>query len=83
MTTWPLTDSVTATLADLESYASVPKDAAVVAWPVSHTRPDIANSKRDIEFTVKAQVLKLKEDATEAEAEKPKEADQKEVKDEL
>ncbi|KAK1497970.1 hypothetical protein CTAM01_07607 [Colletotrichum tamarilloi] len=57
-----------ATLADLSSYQAVPKDAAVVAWPVSHTRPDTANGKRDIEFTVKAQVLKVKEVAPEAEA---------------
>ncbi|KAK1673792.1 hypothetical protein BDP55DRAFT_669236 [Colletotrichum godetiae] len=67
-----------ATLADLGSYQAVPKDAAVVAWPVSHTRPDTANDKRDIEFTVKAQVLKTKEGASEAEAaEEAKVADEK------
>lgn len=50
-----------------------------MAWPVSHTRPDTANDKRDIEFTVKAQVLKVKEIASEAEAdaEESKVADEK------
>ncbi|GKT51418.1 uncharacterized protein ColSpa_11599 [Colletotrichum spaethianum] len=71
-----------ATLADLGNYQAVPEDAAVVAWPVSHTRPDIANHKRDIEFTVKAQVLKLKDGATEGEADK-KAAPSEPAKDEL
>ncbi|KAK1982992.1 hypothetical protein LZ30DRAFT_589375 [Colletotrichum cereale] len=45
-------------LADLGNYKPAPEAGAVVAWPVSHSRPDVANNKRDIEFTVKAQVLK-------------------------
>lgn len=58
-----------ATLADLANYQAVPRDGAVVAWPVSHSRPDVDNNRRDIEFTVKARVLKLNEGATEGEVE--------------
>lgn len=65
----------------MSGYQAVAKDAAVVAWPVSHTRPDTANGKRDIEFTVKAQVLKITESVSEAEAdagtEESKVADEK------
>ncbi|WQF89167.1 hypothetical protein CDEST_14181 [Colletotrichum destructivum] len=57
------------TLADLANYQAVPRDGAVVAWPVSHSRPDVDNNRRDIKFTVKARVLKLNEGATENEAE--------------
>ncbi|GJC97944.1 Phenylacetaldoxime dehydratase [Colletotrichum higginsianum IMI 349063] len=57
------------TLADLANYQAVPRDGAVVAWPVSHSRPDVDNNRRDIEFTVKARVLKLNEGATEGEVE--------------
>ncbi|GKT60886.1 hypothetical protein ColTof4_01005 [Colletotrichum tofieldiae] len=73
-----------AALADLGNYQAVPGDAAVVAWPVSHTRPDVANHKRDIEFTVKARVLKRKEAATEGDAEeKAAAAPSEPAKDEL
>ncbi|KAF9882498.1 hypothetical protein CkaCkLH20_00534 [Colletotrichum karsti] len=72
------------TLADLSNYSPTPKDAAVVSWPVSHTRPNLDEKKRDIKFTVKAQVLKLKEGATEAVAgEEAKAANVQESKDEL
>ncbi|KAF6816915.1 hypothetical protein CMUS01_12185 [Colletotrichum musicola] len=50
-----------ALLTDLNNYSDVPKDAAVVAWPVRHSRPNVAQGGRDIEFTIKAQTLKLKE----------------------
>ncbi|KAK2011655.1 hypothetical protein LZ32DRAFT_659477 [Colletotrichum eremochloae] len=72
------------TLADLSNYKAVPEDGAVVAWPVSHSRPDVDNHKRDIKFTVKAQVLKRKEGAADGEAvgeEKP--APSEPVRDEL
>lgn len=78
-----------ATLADLSNYSATPKDAVVVSWPISHTRPNTAQKKRDIEFTVKAQVLKLKEGASEAVEESPRVINEKEaepsqpVKDEL
>ncbi|TQN69913.1 hypothetical protein CSHISOI_05431 [Colletotrichum shisoi] len=80
------------TLADLANYQAVPRDGAVVAWPVSHSRPDVDNNRRDIKFTVKARVLKLKEDATEngaetekteSEKKKEKEAPSDSAKDEL
>ncbi|KAL0930172.1 uncharacterized protein CTRU02_214992 [Colletotrichum truncatum] len=58
-----------ATLTNLENYSPTAKDAAVVAWPISHTRPNIEEKKRDIEFTIKAQVLKIKESAKEAQKE--------------
>ncbi|KAK2040723.1 hypothetical protein LZ31DRAFT_473999 [Colletotrichum somersetense] len=67
-------------LADLGNYKAVPEDGAVVAWPVSHSRPDVNNHKRDIKFTVKAQVLKRKEGAA-VEEEKP--APSEPVRDEL
>ena len=51
-------------------------DGNVVAWITEHTRPVLKDKKRDIEFTVKAQVLKEK-----TEAEKQKAA--KEAKEEL
>ncbi|EQB58135.1 hypothetical protein CGLO_01656 [Colletotrichum gloeosporioides Cg-14] len=78
-----------ATLADLSNYSATPKDAVVVSWPISHTRPNTAQKKRDIEFTVKAQVLKLKEGVSEAAEESPRVVNEKEaepsqpVKDEL
>ncbi|GJC85336.1 hypothetical protein ColLi_08174 [Colletotrichum liriopes] len=76
--------SAIAALADLGNYQAVPGDAAVVAWPVSHTRPDVANHKRDIEFTVKARVLKRKEAAAEGDAEeKAAAAPSEPAKDEL
>ncbi|OHF01505.1 hypothetical protein CORC01_03261 [Colletotrichum orchidophilum] len=70
------------TLADLSSYEAVPRDAAVVAWPVSHTRPDTANNKRNIEFTVKAQVLKVRQDGSEAEEEADADVEESKVAEE-
>ncbi|WDK20862.1 hypothetical protein CGRA01v4_12151 [Colletotrichum graminicola] len=68
-------------LTDLGNYKAVPEDGAVVAWPVSHSRPDVDNHKRDIKFTVKAQVLKRKEGGAVEEEEKP--APSEPVRDEL
>ncbi|KAK2053127.1 hypothetical protein LY76DRAFT_525258 [Colletotrichum caudatum] len=74
-------------LADLGNYKAVPEDGAVVAWPVSHSRPDVDNHKRDIKFTVKAQVLKLKRKegaaVEEEEEEEEKPAPSEPVRDEL
>ncbi|KAK1580573.1 uncharacterized protein LY79DRAFT_636517 [Colletotrichum navitas] len=71
-------------LADLGNYKAVPEDGAVVAWPVSHSRPDVDNHKRDIKFTVKAQVLKRKEGgAVDEEEEEEKPAPSEPVRDEL
>lgn len=53
-------------LLDLSKYTPEPKDGAVVAWPINHTRPSIREKRREIEITIKAQVLKEKEGGAEA-----------------
>ena len=42
----------------MKKYVIEPDDDHVVAWPVGHTRPDTFRDKRDIEFTVRATLLK-------------------------
>jgi hypothetical protein len=49
---------MTADLLDLSKYDVKPKIGGVVAWPVGNTVPDRRRDKRDIWFTVKAEVLK-------------------------
>ncbi|KAL2756063.1 hypothetical protein ACRALDRAFT_1081926 [Sodiomyces alcalophilus JCM 7366] len=61
-------------LLDLSKYTPEPKDGAVIAWPISHTRPSVREKRREIEITIKAQVLKEKEGGAE---------EAKESKDEL
>ncbi|KAL1839633.1 hypothetical protein VTJ49DRAFT_1294 [Mycothermus thermophilus] len=46
---------------DLSKYSHKLLDGGVVAYPVNHTTPDRSQGFRDIEITIKAQVLKLKE----------------------
>ncbi|KAL2022248.1 hypothetical protein VTK56DRAFT_5858 [Thermocarpiscus australiensis] len=55
------------TLLDTSKYSGELRDGGVVAYPINHTSPKRSKGRRDIEFTVKAQVLKLKpgEDAPE------------------
>ncbi|KAK4232719.1 Glucarate dehydratase [Achaetomium macrosporum] len=48
-------------LLDLSKYSAKLVDGGVVAYPVHHSLPKRSQNKRDMEFTVKAQVLKLKE----------------------
>ena len=48
------------TLLDLQKYTPKIADGAVVAWTTSHTSLDRMLDKREIEFTVKAQVLMAK-----------------------
>lgn len=63
-------------LSDLSKYSPELVDGGVVAYPVEHTAPGKRPSQRDIEFTIKAQVLKLKEGAQAAEkAEKTENAE--------
>ncbi|KAM0279206.1 hypothetical protein ACHAQH_004751 [Verticillium albo-atrum] len=57
------------TLEDLSKYSPDAVDGGVVAWPISHSRPNLREKKRDIEIVIKAQVLKTKEDAAKGEAE--------------
>jgi len=47
-----------AALSDLKKYVIEPEDDHVVAWPVGHTKPDTFRDKRDVEFTIRAQLLK-------------------------
>jgi len=49
---------ILAALLDLSKYSSKISDGGVVGWPTSHTEADRKKGMRNIEFTVKAQVLK-------------------------
>lgn len=49
---------------DLSKYSGKLVDGGVVAYPVHYTWPRRGQGKRDIEFQVKAQVLKLNEGET-------------------
>ncbi|KAK3947155.1 hypothetical protein QBC32DRAFT_97798 [Pseudoneurospora amorphoporcata] len=57
------------TLSDMTKYTAKPTDGAVVAYPVAKTQADRAEGKRDMEFTIKAQVLKVDESVPEDEEE--------------
>ncbi|EGZ68756.1 hypothetical protein NEUTE2DRAFT_159389 [Neurospora tetrasperma FGSC 2509] len=46
-------------LSDMTKYTAKPTDGAVVAYPVDKTRANRAEDKREMEFTIKAQVLKV------------------------
>ncbi len=50
-------------LADLSSYKPSAQDGGVVAWPVEHTTPDRRHDRREIRFTIMAQVLRETEAA--------------------
>ncbi|ROV98120.1 hypothetical protein VPNG_08567 [Cytospora leucostoma] len=52
------------TLADLDKYSSKLKDGGVVAWTTHYTSPKRSWLEREMEFTVKAQVLSAKADAS-------------------
>jgi hypothetical protein len=68
------------TLLNLELYQPVPKDASVVAWPVKHTTPVLVDPVRDMEFTIKAQVLKAIPNAAEPESKPAPSAETEESK---
>ena len=51
-------------LSDLDKYSPTMADGAVLAYPVDKTKAKRYEGKRDMEFTIKAQVVK----AAEAEA---------------
>ncbi|KAK1773091.1 hypothetical protein QBC45DRAFT_398334 [Copromyces sp. CBS 386.78] len=57
------------TLSDMTKYTAKPADGAVVAYPVAKTQADRAEGKRYLEFTIKAQVLKVDESVPEDEEE--------------
>ncbi|KAI3399598.1 hypothetical protein diail_6237 [Diaporthe ilicicola] len=48
------------TLSDLTKYGPKLKDGGVVAWPTDYTTPKRSLQERQIEFTIKAQVLSAK-----------------------
>lgn len=54
------------TLINLSNYSVEPADGKVVAWPIEHTRPNLKNSERKIQITIKAQALKAKAKAEES-----------------
>lgn len=58
-------------MSDLSKYSPKLTDGGVVAW-TSHTRADRKAGEREMTFTVKAQVLKAKADASEDEGESEK-----------
>lgn len=64
-----LTRLTTETLSDITKYTAKPTEGAVVAYPVQKTQADRAEGKRDMEFTIKAQVLKVDESVPEDEDE--------------
>ncbi|KAL2262008.1 hypothetical protein VTK26DRAFT_2777 [Humicola hyalothermophila] len=57
------------TLMDLSKYSSKLVDGGVIAYPVNYTQPKRSKGERDMEFTVKAEVLALKPGVTAEEAE--------------
>ena len=57
--------TTTETLADLTKYTAKPTEGAVVAYPVQKTQADRAEGKREMEFTIKAQVLKVDDSVAE------------------
>lgn len=64
-----LTDQKTETLLDITKYTAKPAEGAVVAYPVAKTQADRAEGKREMEFTIKAQVLKVDDSVPEDEEE--------------
>ncbi|KAK3486918.1 uncharacterized protein B0T23DRAFT_236974 [Neurospora hispaniola] len=55
------------TLSDMTKYTAKPTDGGVVAYPVDKTRANRAEGKREMEFTIKAQVLKVDDSVPEEE----------------
>jgi hypothetical protein len=76
-------------LRDLAKYTPTPAEGAVVAYPVKKAKARRGLGEREMEFTIKAQVLKAKPaeepKAEEPKAEEPKaeEAKKEEVKEEV
>lgn len=52
--------TTTESLMDLSKYSAKLADGGVIAYPINYTGPKRSDGKRDIEFTVKAEVLELK-----------------------
>lgn len=56
--------SLADTLLDTSKYSPKLSEGGVVAWPVKHTTANRKKDEREMEFTVRAQVLKVKADGT-------------------
>jgi hypothetical protein len=52
------------TLLDISKYSPKLAEGAVVAWPVSYAKANRKQDERDIEFTIKAQVLQAKAESS-------------------
>lgn len=65
----------------MSRYSAKPTDGGVIAYPVHYTWPKRSQHERDIEFRVKAQVLKLKpgEEETEEEVEETQQEEEKTI----
>ncbi|KAL2192806.1 hypothetical protein P885DRAFT_72672 [Corynascus similis CBS 632.67] len=70
-------------LSDLSKYSSELVDGGVIAYPVEHSRPGASPRQREIEFKIKAQVLKLKEGQQAEEAAEKTEKTEGDSKEEL
>ncbi|CAI4213445.1 unnamed protein product [Parascedosporium putredinis] len=69
-------------LLNLENYQAWPEDKKIVAWPVEHTWPDDESGNREIEFTVKAQILHETEEGRVARLQREKEAEEERIRQE-
>lgn len=56
---------------DLSKYGPKPKNGGVIGYPIHHTKPRRAQNSRDIEFTLKAEYLQLKEGEVEEDVPEP------------
>ncbi|PSR90307.1 hypothetical protein BD289DRAFT_366349 [Coniella lustricola] len=65
-------------LSDLSTYTATPSEGAVVGWTTEHIAPSRTQGRRDIKFTVKAQVLgpKAKEETDDESTETAKSTDE-------
>ena len=74
-----IADKLADWLKDLDKYSEKLADGAVVAYPVEKSRAKRGWGERDMEFTIKAQVLKAKPGVVDEPAEEPKKAEQPEA----
>jgi len=56
---------------DLSKYGPKPKDGGVIGYPIHHSKPKRSQGFRDIEFTLKAEYLQLKEGEVEEDVAEP------------
>lgn len=66
---------ITDEMLDLAKYSGQAKDGGVIGYPIYHSKPQRSKGERDIEFSLLAQVVKLKEGETEEVAESSSQAE--------